>query len=191
MSVIPVERLRNGPTSARINTNMPKGRLYTRGQNWPIGTSFAWNSHGCGWWLAPSSSPAPDILRLDVRESLSGLGACIGIKCCVSTNLFADHSGCTRYTNPYITTLLDYTIFIDIWKALADGLWSSSTVIDIYGVVSFGGAKAITLDAMPEWRQTNPKITTSLTLPTGPASGCPTAILTHLTIYDDGTMAWT
>ncbi len=83
------------------------------------------------------------------------------------------------------------TIRVNIWKALADGQWSSSTVITVYAYrFSSLSSTANDLRAGPD-RTTpvNPARQTKVITPVAFHSGlpCPTDVVGTVTVNDDGT----
>lgn len=79
--------------------------------------------------------------------------------------------------------------YIDVWKALADGAWSSSMAIAIQmGNTAVPPSSSIT--AIREDGLANPSSATKAVTPTSPTS-CAMATLATLTVYDDGTFTLT
>lgn len=97
-------------------------------------------------------------------------------------------------TDTYVSTNTT-SLFIDVWKAYADGVWTSSVVIEVYASQpsSCGAAVALSIDIVPFSTSRNAACA-SLSL-NGSSSAtvldqaCPTFNVATLTVFDNGTMS--
>jgi hypothetical protein len=89
---------------------------------------------------------------------------------------------------------------IDVWKAYADGLWTSSCVIDVYRGRKSGslgcGTSPYAWQTPLRTKPINASSPSSVDLATTGDSGgvcdsCPTSLAGTLTVYDDGTYTFT
>jgi hypothetical protein len=103
---------------------------------------------------------------------------------------------CCATANGYLTTS-STSVRINVWKALADGLWSSSIAFNVYPSYdaagardlaagpdnSFSGAASITPAIAVKTLASNAEYPTRTT--------CTGSVFSTLTVYDDGRLVWT
>jgi len=163
----------------------------------PLNADPSW-SQTCGFWRSNTlSQVCPDKLRVYssgyASSACSSLGRCM--RFAVTGGWWSGYIGqfCAG-SDPYITyhTEYDDNVNIDCWKALADGVWSSSFTFDVYvGILNFDPGR--TLYVRPA-SATNPGLTTkAMTVPVIAASTCASAgsNVATVTVYDDGTFTVT
>jgi len=115
-------------------------------------------------------------------------------------------SNCAN-TDPYVSSSGDAGaisgpmafVYIDVWKALADGLWSSSTVIDILIKCTYASNVDIHVGLSITIADVTNPLRQSVSIATPPTgigaapfnAGCASATAATLTVYDDGTFTLT
>jgi hypothetical protein len=91
-----------------------------------IGKWLALGSGACiGLAWRKNAATCPDLLRL---ETTTALGATVAVDFAGRGKLGATCGG----GDTYVTFTSFWRADIDIWKAYADGVWTSSTTIDVY-----------------------------------------------------------
>ncbi len=162
--------------------------ILLKGQLRPKNASCSWST-ACNFWRF-GSAVCPSLININnggsdtnILISVDGgwLSSKIGDFC----------SGTDSYVSYNSLGTAGDGFEIDIWKALADGVWSSSAVFNIYehyvsgvNVGTTSGAIVVSpLSASsPSAQFTNPTINNR-----NPSNFCPTAHVGTLTINDDGT----
>jgi hypothetical protein len=147
----------------------------------PSGASVGW-SQACGFWrstAAASVCPAralifPDVSGTHLAISGGWLSGTVGAS-----------NGTACATDPYVTIDAGTSVIIDIWKALADALWTSSVSFTVYAHRT-GAAFAGKVVVRPQFGISLPAAASfGATFPSG--TNCPTSALATVTFYDDGT----
>lgn len=159
----------------------------------PVNAAPAW-SQTCGFWRDTATGQVcPDKLRVYsngfVSSDCNTLGRCM--RFAVLGGWWAGYVGqfCGG-SDPYITThtIYDDNVDIDCWKALADGVWSSSFSFDVYaGILLFAPAR--TLFVRPALASSPSLVTKAITVPVIAAATCASAgsKVATVTVFDDGT----
>lgn len=154
----------------------------------PKNTAVGW-SQTCGYWRNISTCPARMMVYGDYNSSS---GSCFNFSRCTQLNVSGGWwSGsigrnCAG-SDPYVSES-GRDVFIDVWKALADGVWSSSVVISIYAdMVNNPTSLTDVIHAGPSTGSSPASASISGYVPPGIGVTCSTTLRATLTVYDDGT----
>ena len=170
----------------------------------PAGTGVGWTQDATFW----NQVICPDRLLIAVCEGTTGTPAVPSIQSSLWSGYIGGSNcgGSSIYVTAPVTN--PSTLDIDIWKALADGAWSSSIAISIYAKGRTGFTVppySATVYAGPEdganvprctggFDVTNPVYATlGITVTQLYTSGnsCTNSLVGTLTVYDDGTFTLT
>ena len=164
--------------------------LFLQSQLKPTNASCAWPDR-CRFWRRFASSQQRCPARLLILTSGVGFPAATLAIAGGFLGATPIRGGCAG-SNPYVGSYISVGIDIDIWGALAAGVWSSSAAFTIYGYrdapagnITLTGYAGYPVDGPLD--PANVEFTTSF--PTG--SGCPSVAVATLTVYDDGTYTLT
>ena len=145
----------------------------------PKNVAVGW-SQACNFWRG-ASHVCPAVARFDagspgtVGIAVSGgwLSGTIGTSCAGSDS--------------YATVISSSFIEIDIWKALANALWTSSVSFTVWGKKLTAGSTTRNLEVGPGSLVNPPTAAKSVLFPY--VAGCPSTNVATATFYDDGTFS--
>lgn len=141
----------------------------------PKNVGVGW-SQACGFWR-PSAAICP--VRLSILSSVAN-NIYIGVSGGWWSGVIGVNCGAS---NSYVSAT-SAQVLIDVWKALADGLWSSSVVFSVYTTV--GTVNEVIYAATNG--ASSPAQQDLLTSNMGQNTGaCPSVLKRTVTVYDDGT----
>jgi len=155
----------------------------------PLNADCATWTMDCDWWrITTSVCPVTAYAFFINAYSAGGIGISGGW-------LSATEGPYCAGTDPYITQAIasanSYYIYIDVWKACADGLWTSSVTFNILAEGYPGGANVISAFGATLASPAGTGLLPSVAVPAGTFHNCPTNVFRTLTIYDDGTYTYT
>ena len=166
--------------------------LVLKSQLKPPNASCAWADR-CRFWRSIYGTVCPLPLRIGVSTSSPTF---------TRIAIAGDFLGATPISNicpgssPYISIIGGSEFNFYIWKALADGAWSSSASFTIYGfrdgytgTVTLTGEAGSTNEVSPD--PADVFLTTFFPTVGVYEDGCPSVAVATLTVYDDGTYTLT
>lgn len=150
----------------------------------PKNASCSWNTSLTFWRFAGGVCPGTLTIYtggIDANYKLGISGAWI-------TGTVGDH--CAG-TDPYLSIPGGTfgQVDIDVWKALADGLWTSSVVFNVkqHYAAAGGGTRAGSIVASPNGVTPSAQLLFPTINDINPGNVCPTTNVATVTVNDDGT----
>lgn len=148
----------------------------------PSGVAVGW-SQACGHWRG-AASVCPESVYVNIAQNVG-----VSFLAVFGGWMAAKEGGSCVGNDAYVTTISNVDsvgtkMAINVWKALADGLWSSSVAFTIYGNLNGASGPSFALTAGPI-AGTSPSVQTKM-VALANAGTCPTNVLGTLTVFDDG-----
>lgn len=144
----------------------------------PTGAAVGW-SQACGFWRTNAQTCRDTMIigwsGFITRTAIDGAW--------ITGGKIGNPASCPG-SDTYVTCLNNAQIGVDVWKALADGIWSSSCVFSFYGHDG-GSVSAGTAYAKPASASSPAQISKAVSTVAG--ASCPTGLLATVTVFDDGT----
>jgi hypothetical protein len=158
----------------------------------PKNAAVGWDQ-SCDFWRYNGSTRSVCPLPLIIKGQLYAGGARVTVSASGGWLATQSGGGCAG-SDSYVSGTS--ALSIDVWKALADGVWSSSVAFSIWcSTVSFPSGGSVTVETRcgPGERYAS-----SGEVPTDTQKdvlvirneACPTSNVATLTVYDDGTFTY-
>jgi len=140
----------------------------------------AWSS-ACGFWRTASS-----VCPVPLAVSRGATSFDFSIQGGWLSGQISNNATCAG-SDSYVTKPSADELLIDVWKALADGLWSSSVVFTVKVASTFGGTHQVLARASGT-SNPSPVLLSKGGIPV--STGCPPDHFGTLTVFDDGTFTF-